>query len=153
MELNPDFQEFLRSFVDHDVRFLIVDGYALAAHGHPRYTKDLDVWVWTDPSNAERVVAALEEFGFGGLGLASADFEEPGVVVQLGREPQRIDILTIATGLEFDDAYEHRVLVDVGGLPVPFISVDDLRTNKLATGRLRDQADAADLPPGDGSGF
>jgi hypothetical protein len=148
MELNPDFQEFLRSFVDHDVRFLIVGGYALAAHGHPRYTKDLDVWVWTDPSNAERVVAALEGFGFGGLGLAAADFEEPDVVVQLGREPQRIDILTFATGLVFNEAYEHRVLVDVGGLQVPFISVDDLRTNKLATGRLRDQADAADLPPG-----
>lgn len=149
MELNPDFQEFLQSFVDHDVRFLIVGGYALAAHGHPRYTKDLDVWVWTDPSNATRVVAALEEFGFGGLGLAAEDFEEPDVVVQLGREPQRIDILTFAAGLLFDEAYEHRVLVDVGGLSIPFISVDDLRTNKLATGRLRDRADAADLPPMD----
>lgn len=147
MELNPDFKEFLRSFVGHDVRFLIVGGYALAAHGHPRYTKDLDVWVWTDPTNAERVVAALEEFGFGGLGLVAADFEEPDVVVQLGREPQRIDILTCATGLVFDEAYEHRVLVDVGGLQVPFVSVDDLRMNKLATGRLRDRADAADLPP------
>jgi hypothetical protein len=149
MELNHDFQEFLRSFVGHEVRFLIVGGYALAAHGHPRYTKDLDVWVWTDPSNARRVVAALEEFGFGGLGLSATDFEEPDVVVQLGREPQRIDILTFATGLVFDEAYEHRVLVDVGGLSVPFISVDDLRTNKMATGRLRDRADAADLPPKD----
>jgi hypothetical protein len=150
MELNPDFQEFLRSFVGHDVRFLIIGGYALAAHGHPRYTKDLDVWVWADPSNAERVVSALEEFGFGGLGLTSSDFEAPDVVVQLGREPQRIDILTFATGLEFDEAYSHRVLVDVGGLLTPFISVDDLRTNKLATGRLRDRADAADLPPSGG---
>jgi hypothetical protein len=86
MELNPDFQEFLRSFVGHDVRFLIVGGYALAAHGHPRYTKDLDVWVWTDPSNSSRVVAALEEFGFGGLGLTAADFEDPDVVVQQGCE-------------------------------------------------------------------
>jgi hypothetical protein len=73
----------------------------------------------------------------GGLGLASADFEEPDLLVQLGREPQRIDILTFTTGLFFDDAYVHRMLVDVGGLSVPFISVDDLRTNKLATGRLR----------------
>jgi hypothetical protein len=153
MELNPDFQEFLRSFVGHDVRFLIVGGYALAAHGHPRYTKDLDVWVWTDPSNAQRVVTALEEFGFGGLGLTPADFEDPNVVVQLGREPQRIDILTFATGLVFSEAYEHRVLVDVGGLRVPFVSVDDLRTNKLATGRLRDRADASDLPPPAGGGF
>lgn len=153
MELNPDFQEFLRSFVGHDVRFLIVGGYALAAHGHPRYTKDLDVWVWTDPSNSERVVAALEEFGFGGLGLRPTDFEEPDVVVQLGREPQRIDILTFATGLDFDEAFEHRVLVAVGGLAVPFISLDDLRTNKLATGRLRDQAGAAELPTDDGGTY
>lgn len=146
MELNQDFQEFLRSFVEHDVHFLIVGGYALAAHGHPRYTKDLDVWVWTDPSNAQRIVAALEGFGFGGFGLTAADFEEPDVVVQLGREPQRIDILTFATGLIFNEAYERRVSVDVGGLSVPFISIHDLRTNKLATGRLRDQADVADLP-------
>ncbi len=147
MELNPDFQEFLQSFTDHDVRFLIVGGYALAAHGHPRYTKDIDIWIWTDPSNCERVVSAVEEFGFGGLGLTSTDFQDPDVVVQLGREPQRIDILTFATGLVFDEAYEHRVLIEVGGLQVPFISVADLRTNKLATGRLRDRADAADLPP------
>lgn len=153
MELNPDFQEFLRSFVAHDVRFLIVGGYALAAHGHPRYTKDLDVWVWTDPANAERVVAALEQFGFGGLGLAPADFQDPDIVVQLGREPQRIDILTFATGLVFDDAYSNRVMVDVGGTSLPFISVDDLRRNKLATGRLRDRADAEELPPSTGTDF
>jgi hypothetical protein len=147
MELNPDFQEFLRSFVSHDVRFLIVGGYALAAHGHPRYTKDLDVWVWMDPSNSARIISALEQFGFGELGLTPGDFEEPDVVVQLGREPQRIDILTFATGLVFDEAYEHRVEIDIGGLSVPFISPEDLRTNKLATGRLRDLADAAELPP------
>ena len=146
MELNPDFQEFLRSFVAREVRFLIIGGYALAAHGHPRYTKDLDVWVWIDPTNAERVVGALEDFGFGGLGLEAADFEDPDVVVQLGREPQRIDILTFATGLVFEEAYEHRVTVQIGGVAVPFVSVDDLRTNKLATGRLRDRADAAELP-------
>lgn len=95
------------------------------------------------------MVAALEEFGFGGLGLTAADFQEPDVVVQLGSEPQRIDILTFATGLAFSDAFEHRMMVDVGGVQVPFISVDDLRTNKLATDRLQDQADAAHLPPRD----
>ena len=152
MELNPDFQEFLQSFVDHDVRFLIVGGYALAAHGHPRYTKDLDVWVWTDPGNAVRVIEALDDFGFGGLGLSAADFEEADMVVQLGREPQRIDILTFATGLSFLDAYEARTTIEVGGIPVPFLSVDDLRANKLATGRLRDRADAAELPGADGEG-
>lgn len=147
MELNPDFQEFLQLFVDHDVRFLIVGGYALAAHGHPRYTKDLDVWVWADPSNSHRIIDALEEFGFGGLGLTAADFEESDVVVQLGREPQRIDILTFATGLDFEDAYVRRFSVNIGRVSVPFLSVDDLRRNKLASGRLRDLADAAELPP------
>jgi hypothetical protein len=147
MDLNRDYQELLQSFVSHNVRFLIVGGYALAAHGHPRYTKDLDIWVWTDPSNAERIVMSLESFGFAGLGLSAQDFQEPGVVVQLGREPQRVDILTFATGLDFTQAYENRIMISIGGLEVPFVSVDDLRTNKLATGRLRDIADAADLPP------
>jgi len=147
MDLNRDYQELLQSFVSHNVRFLIVGGYALAAHGHPRYTKDLDIWVWTDPSNAERIVMSLESFGFGGLGLSAQDFQEPGVVVQLGREPQRVDILTFATGLDFVRAYENRIMVSIGNLEVPFVSIDDLRTNKMATGRLRDIADAADLPP------
>lgn len=98
-------------------------------------------------------MAALEQFGFGGLGLAPADFEDPDIVVQLGREPQRIDILTFATGLVFDDAYSNRVMVDVGGTSLPFISVDDLRRNKLATGRLRDRADAEELPPSTGTDF
>lgn len=149
MDLNRDFQEFLRSFVQHDVRFLIIGGYAFAAHGHPRYTKDLDVWVWLDPANADRIIGALDEFGFGSLGLESSDFLEPGVIIQLGREPQRIDLQTFATGLEFRAAFENRVLVEIGGVEVPFISVDDLRTNKTATGRLRDLADVEDLPPRD----
>ena len=147
MDLNRDYQELLQSFVSHNVRFLIVGGYALAAHGHPRYTKDLDIWVWTDPSNAERIVMSLESFGFDGLGLTALDFQEPDVVVQLGREPLRVDILTFATGLDFVTAYENRIMVSIGNLEVPFVSIGDLRTNKLATGRLRDIADAADLPP------
>lgn len=151
MKLNHDFQEFIESFVAHDVRFLIVGGYALAAHGHPRYTKDLDVWVWVDPGNSQRIIEALEEFGFGSFGLKPDDFLNPDVMVQLGREPQRIDILTYATGLEFSDAYEHRVVFNVGGIDIPFLSVNDLRRNKLSTGRPRDIADAADLPPEGGS--
>ena len=146
MNLNQDFQEFVKLFVAHEVEFLIVGGYALAAHGHPRYTKDLDVWVWLGPENAQRILAAIEEFGFGDLGLTAADFQEPDVMVQLGREPQRIDILTYASGLQFSDAYKNRVYVTIGNVDVPFISIDDLRTNKMATGRPRDLADAADLP-------
>lgn len=147
MNLNHDFQEFVELFVAHEVEFLIVGGYALAAHGHPRYTKDLDVWVWIGPENAERILAAVEEFGFSDLGLTATDFSEPNVMVQLGHEPQRIDILTYASGLEFREAYKNRVYIKVGNTDVPFISLEDLRINKLATGRPRDIADAADLPP------
>ncbi len=110
MNLNQDFQEFIELFISHNVRFMIVGGYAVAAHGHPRYTKDLDVWVWADPENAHRVVSALDEFGFGQLGLTAADFQRQDSVVQLGREPQRIDILTFATGLDFAEAFKNHCL-------------------------------------------
>lgn len=141
MNLNPDFHEFVKSFVAHNVRFLIIGGYAVAAHGHPRYTKDLDVWVWADPENSDRILAALDSFGFGNVGLTAEDFEAPNSIIQLGNEPQRIDILTTATGLNFMDAYENRMLVSIGDVQVPFVSLDDLRANKLSTGRLQDLAD------------
>lgn len=158
MELDRDFSEFIACFAARDVEFLIVGGYAVAAHGHPRYTKDLDVWVRVDRANAERIIAALGDFGFGGLGLAVEDFLTDDVVVQLGREPQRIDLLTFVSGVEFEEAYENRVLVEIGGVEVPVIGRAELRRNKLATGRLRDLADVEDLglddtdriePPGD----
>jgi hypothetical protein len=94
MELDRDFSEFIACCVARDVRFLIVGGYALAAHGHPRFTKDLELWVWLDPDNAERLIAALGDFGFGSLRLTSAGFAEPDVVVQLGHAPKRIVLLT-----------------------------------------------------------
>lgn len=152
MELNRDFSEFIACFVARDVRFLIVGGYAVAAHGHPRYTKDLDVWVRVDRENARRIVDALGDFGFGGLGLAVEDFLDDDVVVQLGREPQRVDLLTFVSGVEFDQAYENRMVVDIGCTEVPVIGRRELRRNKLATGRLRDLADAEDLGGDDDPG-
>jgi hypothetical protein len=92
MELNREFSEFIEFFISREVRFLLVGGYAVAAHGHPRYTKDMDVWIRVDAVNAEAVIAALDDFGFGDLGLVEADFLADDVVVQLGREPQRIDL-------------------------------------------------------------
>ena len=145
MNLNHDFKEFVGYFIEHDVRFMIVGGYAVAAHGHPRYTKDLDVWVWADSGNAKRIISALADFGFGDVGLSASDFEQSDSVIQLGHEPNRIDILTSATGLKFDEAYPHCVHVPVGDLQVPFISVEDLRKNKIATGRLQDLADVEAL--------
>jgi hypothetical protein len=145
MDLNRDFSEFIACFVARDVRFLIVGGYAVAAHGHPRYTKDLDVWVRVDPENASRIVDALADFGFGDLGLAAEDFLVDDVVVQLGREPQRIDLLTFVSGVEFDEAYANRAVLQIGEAEVPVIGREELRRNKLATGRLRDLADLEDL--------
>lgn len=150
MELDPDFREFIGCCVAHDVRFLVVGGYALAAHGHPRFTKDLDVWLWIDPGNARRLVAALTDFGFGSLGLTEADFVEPGIVVQLGHAPKRIDLLTSIDGVTFDECWPDRVGIDVGGVTVPFIDVAHLVVNKRASGRLQDLADVEALSGGAG---
>jgi hypothetical protein len=90
MELNRDFREFFESLARHDVRILVVGGYAMAAHGHPRFTKDLDVWVWMDPVNSEAILAALDEFGFGSLGLTRGDFLTADTVVQLGNPGHRV---------------------------------------------------------------
>jgi hypothetical protein len=143
MELNRDFSEFIASCTAHDVRFMIVGGYAVAAHGHPRFTKDLDVWVWVDEQNADRLVSALDDFGFGSLGLTAADFLEEGMVVQLGYPPQRIDIITQVDGVEFGLCWERRVEIEIGGQHVPFISANDLLANKKASGRPQDLADVA----------
>lgn len=145
MELDRDFSEFIASCAAHDVRFLIVGGYAVAAHGHPRFTKDLDVWVWIDEQNASRLVAALEDFGFGMLGLTPADFLEEGVVIQLGYPPKRIDILTQVDGVQFDACWVRRTEVTLEGQRVPFLSAEDLVINKKAAGRPQDIADAAVL--------
>jgi len=123
----------------------IVGGYALAAHGLPRYTGDLDAWVWVDTENARRVMAALTSFGFGSLGLKEADFVTPDVVVQLGHPQLRIDLLTSIDGVNFDDAWPRRVILSIGGIDVPFIGRDDLIANKRAADRPQDRADVARL--------
>jgi Nucleotidyltransferase of unknown function (DUF6036) len=143
--LTPDFVEFIESCVNREVKFLVVGGYALAAHGHPRATKDLDVWVRTDPANAERVVQALNDFGMGSLGLTANDFLEPGVVIQLGYAPIRIDLLTSISGVDFERCWKNRTTVDIGGVEAGFISATDLITNKRASGRPQDLVDADTL--------
>lgn len=143
--LTDDFVEFIECCTAREVRFLIVGGYALAAHGYPRATKDLDVWLMIDPENAARVVGALEDFGMGALGLTPQDFLEPDIVVQLGYPPARIDLLTSISGVTFEECWSNRVLVDVGELTVDFISAEDLIRNKRAAGRPQDLVDADTL--------
>ena len=149
MELDPNFSEFIALLRVHEARFLIVGGYAVALHGHPRYTADLDVWLAADDRNAQAVLQALDDFGFGELGLTSDDFTTPDRVVQLGYAPLRIDLLTSIDGVDFDRAHQHRVEVQIGQLLAPFISLSDLRRNKEASGRLQDLADLEALPDGD----
>ena len=145
MKLSRDFHELLECFAAHEVRYLIVGGWALAAHGVPRMTKDLDVWVWPDQSNAQSVLAALADFGFADLGLEITDFTEPDVVIQLGRPPNRVDIRTIPDGVDFDTCWRNRLQVETGGLTIPFIGLDGLIANKLASGRPQDLVDVGSL--------
>lgn len=151
MEMDRDFNEFAELLLDHEVRFLIVGGYALAAHGAPRYTGDLDAWLWVDPINATRVLAVLEEFGFGAVDVTIEDLLNPDLVIQLGHPPHRIDLLTGIDGVSFDAAWDRRVEFDIAERRIPFISRDDLIANKVAAGRPQDIADVARLTGHDGS--
>lgn len=145
--MNEDFEDFLRSLVAGGVRFLVVGAHALAVHGVPRATGDLDVWIACDEENAERVWRALEAFSAPAeaLGITRDDLSTPDMVVQLGFPPRRIDIMTGLTGIDFDRAWDGRVLVAIGGVEVPFIGREALLENKRATGRLRDLSDVESL--------
>ena len=138
-----DFGDVLREFVAHQVIFLVVGAHALAVHGIPRATGDLDVLVQANPANAERVVAALASFGapIDDLGISRDDFVRPDVVAQLGLPPYRIDILTSISGVEFDSAWEDRVNGNVAGVDVPVLGRASFRKNKRASGRPKDLAD------------
>ena len=143
--LSPDFKEFIALLNKNDVRYLVVGGYAVAAHGHPRYTKDLDVWVDVSPGNADRILRALDQFGFGALAVEKEDFLSEGQVIQLGYPPNRIDLITAATGLRFEDCYRAKVQVAIDGEPIDFIDLENLKKNKHATGRFQDLADLENL--------
>jgi hypothetical protein len=143
--LNPDFKEFIQSLNDNQVRYLVIGGYAVAAHGYPRYTKDIDIWIEMAPENATRIVKALQQFGFGSLGLKEQDFLEVDTIIQLGYPPRRIDILTTLPGVDFNACFATRVIIEIDGLPVNFIDLENLKKNKRATGRAQDLADVENL--------
>jgi hypothetical protein len=145
MELNQDFREFIKSLNDNQVRYLVADGYAVAVYGYPRYTKDIDTWVDRNRDNVDRLMAALEHFGFESLGLRLEDFLEPGQIIQLGHPPNRIDLLTSLTGVSFEACYEKRVILDNEDLRINFIDLANLKANKKAAGRHQDLADLENL--------
>ena len=141
MEVQSDFRELLALFNAHRVEYMIVGGYALAFHGVPRFTGDLDILVKPDPDNARRVLNALDEFGFGSVDLKAADFESPDRVVQLGVPPCRVDLITSVTGVSWEEAVSGGVEGTYGDVPVSYIGRDQFIANKRALGRKRDLAD------------
>ncbi len=143
--LNQDFKEFIQFLNANSVRYLVVGGYAVAVHGHPRYTKDIDIWIEMSSENANNLLKALEQFGFGSLGLNSQDFLTPEQIIQLGYPPNRIDLLTTIDGVDFADCYPSRLEIIVNGITVNFIDLNNLRKNKKASGRFQDLADLENL--------
>jgi hypothetical protein len=143
--INKDFKEFIGLLNKNHVKYLVVGGYALAFHGYPRYTKDIDFWVWTDKKNAENIIKTLHDFGFSSLDIKEEDFMSPGYVVQLGQPPSRIDLLTSVTGLEFEDCYAAKVHINIQGSEIDFIDLENFKKNKKAVGRHQDLADLENL--------
>ena len=141
--MNEDFLDILRCLIEAGARFVVAGAHALAVHGLPRATGALDIWIDRDPANAERVWGALLKFGapVEAMGVTRHDLEAPGMVVQVGLPPRRIDLVTAITGVDFADAWSSRVEHRVGPLDVPFIGRRELIRNKRATGRLKDLAD------------
>lgn len=145
MIFEQDFIDFIELLNIHHVDYMIVGAHALAYHGRPRHTGDLDIWIKPSTENASKMVAVLEDFGFGSLGLKENDFLIDNYVTQLGYPPLRIDILNAISGVEFDEAYQNKVEGVVDELKVNFINVDEFIRNKEATGRKKDLGDVASL--------
>jgi hypothetical protein len=141
METRKDFKELLESFNARNVEYIIVGAFALAWHGHPRYTGDLDIFVNPAAGNPERMLSALDDFGFGSLGLTRSDFEKPDQVIQLGVAPVRIDILTAISGVDWNDAWKGSVRGTYGETPVRYLGKNEFKVNKRTIGRHKDLAD------------
>jgi hypothetical protein len=150
--LNDDFRDILALLIEEGARFVVVGAHAMAVHGVPRATGDLDIWIPRDPLNGGRVWKALLRFGapVGAMGVSEADLGTPGTVLQIGVPPRRVDLLTDITGVEFEDAWARRLTSRVADLDIPFLGRADLLANKRATARPKDLADIAVLERAEG---
>ncbi|HEX42559.1 MAG TPA: hypothetical protein ENN81_10970 [Phycisphaerales bacterium] len=146
IRLPPDFKEFLKLLNAHHVEYLVIGGYAVNYHGYARATGDIDIWVAVHPSNAERVVAALTEFGFNVPDLSVELFLKPWQIIRLGMPPVRIEVATTISGVDFAECYSQRVEATLDGVPVKLISLKHLKLNKRASARNQDLADLERLP-------
>ena len=145
MTLEKDFEDFVALLNKHQVYYLIVGGYALAFHGKPRHTGDLDIWIDISEDNAEKMTAVIADFGMKSLGITSDDFLQKGIITQIGYPPLRIDILNEIDGVYFQDAYINKLIIDVDGLIINYIGLDDLIKNKQSSGRSQDLTDVKTL--------
>ena len=145
MNLEKDLREFIELLNALDVRYMVVGAFALAYHGHPRYTGDIDLFIERSAENADRVMQVIQKFGFGDLALTVDDFLQEDQVIQLGVSPNRIDLLTFLSGISFQEAWATREHGEIDGLNVPFISKEMFKRNKVASGRTRDLADLEQL--------
>lgn len=143
--LNQDFKEFIQLLNDNQVKYLVIGGYAVAVHGHPRYTKDIDIWIEMSLENTQNLMVALNNFGFGSLGLTAEDFQKLDQIIQLGYPPSRIDLITTPDGIDFETCYQSKIEVIIDNISVNFIDLDNLKKNKQASGRLQDLADLENL--------
>lgn len=145
MILDQNFREFIELLNEHKVKYLVIGGYAVNAHGYPRYTKDIDLWIWLTEENIQQILQVINAFGFGSLGLVSDDFMEPDNIIQLGYEPYRIDLLMDVDGADFEACFARRMEVEIDETKVNFIGLQDLIQAKKNAGRLQDLADAEKL--------
>ena len=143
--LPPDFSEFLRLLDTHEVRYLLVGGWAVGYHGYVRATADMDIWVDREPGNAERLVDVLREFGFGGNDPIPEMFLEESQVIRMGVPPIRIELLTSVSGVGFDECYAERIVENWDDVSVNVLSLPKLKANKQASGRLKDLSDLEHL--------
>ena len=145
MVLDKDFREFIQLLNENKVKYLVIGGYAVAFHGYPRYTKDLDFWIWANPDNADRLLKTIKDFGLGSMNLSKEDLLDLDNVIQIGYEPNRIDVIIDLEGLDFESGYDRRIDSTMDDINVPFIGLEDLIKNKLTTGRMQDKVDANKL--------
>jgi len=143
--LEQDYKDLISIFIEEKVQFLLVGGYAVGLHGHPRVTKDLDLWICANSKNAPLVVESLAKFGAPMQDISAQDFEREGTIIQIGVEPVRIDLITKVAGINFEEAIQNVIIMKIENLDIPTISLQDLIKNKKASGRHRDLDDVESL--------
>ncbi len=146
VNLPPDFKEFLKLLNAHQVEYLLIGGYAVAYHGYPRATADMDIWIATHAQNTRKIVAALKEFGFGLPELSTELFQKEGQIIRMGVPPVRIEIATTISGVGFEECFAARVVDELDGVEVNIIDLAHLKINKKAAGRHKDLDDVENLP-------